>query len=89
VPEIAPLIQYGGAVAVLAIVFVLWLRGDIRSRSSVDAETKAIRERCETIAGELVEWKNLAKDAVSAQRQLAEALEVRNRIDEDRAKRPT
>jgi hypothetical protein len=83
---IAPLIQYGGAVAVLATVIVLALRGDIRFRPSIDAETNAIRERCETIATELAEWKTVAKDAVAAQRQLAEALEVRNRIDEARGK---
>lgn len=86
-PGIGALVAQGGAVAVLAIVLGLWIRGDIRSRASIDAETKALREHRDGIIAELDEWKTIARNAVEAQRQLAEALEARNRIDEDRAKR--
>ena len=89
--QIVQLIVGGG---VLALVLAVLIRGDFVPRGAHEAEVAAIRAGAAELTAELRtsrdteraradEWKALAKDAIGDVAELAEALKVRNRVDEE------
>lgn len=77
------LITSGGALGVMTVLLGLILFGYLLTKRAHEAIVAAHRETLGLVTADRDEWKGVAKTAIAEVGELAEALTVRNRIDED------
>jgi len=77
------IIQAGGVVGLLVLVIAILLRGDVVTKATVAAVAAGNAALVAELVKDRDDWKAIAKQATTELGELAEALTIRNRIDEE------
>lgn len=80
IPDWAYAAAIGALLTALGILWKSHMDSDARERQRADVEVERERQRSDK---ETADWKIIAKDAIHDVGQLGDALNVRNRIDEE------